>query len=249
MKHLVFQLQAPLMSWGNEMARQTRPSDGHPRKCAVLGMIGAAMGLSRGDPSHGLMNDALGFATVVLRPGSRLVDYHTVATPTGPKKYATRQAEAEASDYTVQTEREYLSDAYYLVALWLRDEGTTDIRATGGSQDVRVIKQFLEEPTWELFAGRKCCSFGLPLAPEIRETPTLAQAFQEYEGLYEPLVEGTRFQVYYERHPAPGVVHVTHQIRQDHLVHLEKKLYRGRDEFQAQIEIKMKEETACSSPK
>jgi len=238
MKHLVFQLQAPLMSWGNEMARQTRPSDGHPRKCAVLGMVGAAMGLSRGDPSHGLMNDALGFATVVLRPGSRLVDYHTVATPTGPKKYATRQAEAEASDYTVQTEREYIADAYYLVALWQAQ----------GSMDLREIFGFLDEPIWEIFAGRKACPFGLPLAPEIHDTETLAQAFQEYGGIYAPLVEGTTFPVYYENHVLPGLTAMVRQVRYDHLVHLERKLYRGRDEIQSQIEIRPKE-VECSSPK
>jgi len=230
MKHLVFQLAAPLMSWGNEMAREERPSDGHPRKSAILGLLGAALGKPRSDPWHGESARTLGFATVVLRPGVRMIDYHTVATPEGTKSYESRRDEAEVSDYTVQTLREYLSDAYFLVALW-----------NGTPADLEKYAHFLEEPVWTPYAGRKCCSLSLPFAPQVLDTSTLEEAFQAYR-LYEPLVpEEAEFSIYWERHPATQLVSTSVSARNDALISREKKLFRTRDEYQGTLHLERRD--------
>lgn len=227
MKHLVFQIAAPLMSWGNELARRNRPTDGHPRKSAILGLLGAALGKARSDPWHKTANDRFGFATAVLRPGTRITDYHTVATPQGKGSYESRRDELEASDYTIETEREYLSDAYFLIALWESLPGA----------DLERLKEALDQPVWELFAGRKSCPFSLPLAPILLDTPSLQEAFTKYGYLWKPLLEHEAHSVYWEDHPNAGIASLSSTLRADALVHLEKKLYRQRQEYHGTVLI------------
>lgn len=229
MKHLVFQIQAPLMSWGNELARAERPTDGHPRKSAILGLLGAAMGKARSDPWHSQVQDALGFATMVIRPGVRIVDYHTVATPEGPRRYDTRKEEAEASHYTVQTLREYLCDAYFVVALWQVPSGP--------GVELEAFAHHLTYPVWEVFAGRKSCPLGLPTAPRIADVDTLETALADYTTLIFPPLkpEAREFGVYWEEHPSPGMEASSSSTRNDALVSRAKKLYRARVEFQGMI--------------
>lgn len=220
MKHLLFQISAPIQSWGNEHARQERPSDDHPRKSGILGLLGAATGKGRADGWHREIAESTGFATLVLRPGHRMVDYHTVLTPRGVGRYATRREEVEASDYTVETEREYLSDSYFLVALWAHQD-----------LDLSFLSQALEQPVFELFAGRKACVLALPPAPLLVDTSTLREAFLAYKGkLYEPLLEEGPFRIYWEDHPSSGLTVVQTVERHDQTVDRMKHRYRVRQE-------------------
>lgn len=229
MRHLLFQIAAPMMSWGNELARAERPTDGHPRKSAILGMLGAALGKPRSDPWHSQIQDAVGFATIVIRPGTRIVDYHTVATPEGPKRYDTRKEEAEASDYTVQTLREYLCDAYFVIVLWQVPDGP--------GVEFEALAHGLTHPTWEIFAGRKSCPLSLPTAPRIVDQPSLQAAFVAYMNtLFEPLLPETReFAAYWEEHPLPGLASSGSTSRNDALVNRAKKLFRSRTEHQGSL--------------
>lgn len=223
MKHLVFQIAAPIQSWGNEGARQERPTDDHPRKSAILGMLGAAAGKTREDSWHAVAAAELGFATVVLRAGHRMSDYHTVLTPRGSKVYATRREEVDASDYTVETVREYLSDAHFLVALWSR----------GGEMDLERLAQALERPTFEIFAGRKSCSLSLPPAPIVVDVVGLGDAFLAYRGQIHPRLmpkQGANLRFYWETHPSTGAEPSASSMRQDEVVNRQRSLFRSRQE-------------------
>lgn len=229
MKHLIFQIAAPIMSWGNELARTERTSDSYPRKSAVLGMVGAALGKPRSDPWHVETQEALGFATVVLRPGVRMTDYHTVLTPQGPKKYDTRKAEVEASDYTVQTMREYLCDAYFLVGFWQMP--------VGRGAELEAMARALQEPVWEIYAGRKSCPLSLPAAPLLGEFQSLEEAFLAYKGrLFAPIrPEEKDLAVYWEAHPSTALKSTGIVVRHDGLANRAKRLYRMRSENQGTI--------------
>jgi CRISPR system Cascade subunit CasD len=229
LKHLLFQIAAPIMSWGNELARTERTSDGHPRKSAVLGMVGAALGKPRTDPWHVQVQEALGFAALVLRPGVRMTDYHTVLTPQGPQKYDTRKQEIDASDYTVQTLREYLCDAYFIVGFW---------QVPGGrGAELEAMAHALEEPIWEIYAGRKSCPLSLPAAPLLTDVPSLEEAFLGYkERIFEPLrPEEKELAVYWEPHPSTTLKSIGLFERHDGLVSRAKRLYRSRSENQGMI--------------
>lgn len=217
------------MSWGNELARTERTSDGYPRKSAVLGMVGAALGKPRSDPWHVEAQETLGFATVVLRQGVRMTDYHTVLTPQGPTKYDTRKDEIEASDYTVQTLREYLCDAYFLVGFW---------QVPGGrGAELEEMAQALREPVWEIYAGRKSCPLSLPAAPLLEEFQSLEEAFLAYKDrLFDPIRPEERdLAIYWESHPSTALKSDGIVVRHDGLANRAKRLYRMRSENQGTI--------------
>lgn len=230
MKHLLLQIAAPIMSWGNEQARQDRPTDDYPRKSAVLGLLGAAAGKLRSDPWHARMSLDLGFAVAVLRPGKRLSDYHTVLTPRKRLPYATRRDEVEVSDYTVETVREYLSDAYFAAAVWSRrDEGDQEIERLGDA---------LESPVFEPYAGRKSCTLSLPMAPMILDASTLRDAFLAYRGnLFTPLLGDGELscRIHWEIHPSSGLTSVGTRTRYDSIVDRSRNLFNGRLENEGTI--------------
>ena len=47
--YLIFRLYAPLASWGEAAVGETRPTATYPGKGAVLGLLGAALGIRRDD--------------------------------------------------------------------------------------------------------------------------------------------------------------------------------------------------------
>lgn len=231
MRHLLFQIAAPLASFGSAGAKQERATDGHPSKAFALGFLGCALGKKREDPWHSLCAD-FGFAVLTVKPGVRVEDYHTVATPRGTDQYATRREEVAQSDYTVETYREYLCDAYFVIALW---------NSTGAGFILDEYQEALICPVFELFAGRKSCPLSLPPAPIMIESETLASAFKDYYrcGLYEPLrPEGIiNLDVHWESHPNAGITLVETYLRKDQVVSRAKRLYRERTELSGFLEF------------
>lgn len=224
--HLLFQIAAPLMSFGSSGAKQERASDSHPSKGFALGFLGAALGKKREDPWHD-ESSALGFAVLTVKPGVRVEDYHTVATPRGDTSYRTRREEAEASDYTVETWREYLSDGYFILAFW--GEGT----------DLDEAREALVRPTFELFAGRKSCPLSLPPAPMTVTCDTLAYAFYCYGATLYPALrpENKPLVVHWEAHPESGLEAERSYRRKDQVLNRAKRLYCERVEYEGELTL------------
>lgn len=225
MRHLLFQIAAPLMSFGSAGAKQERATDSHPSKAFALGLLGAALGKKRDDPWHDL-SQTLGFAVLTVKPGVRLEDYHTVATPRGGDSYNTRREEAEASDYTVETWREYISDACFVLAVW-------------GDFDLEGARDALVRPTFEIFAGRKSCPLSLPPAPEIFECDTLEEAFRQYVTRLYPALKPQKgpLPIHWEPHPHPGLDSARTYLRKDQIANRAKRLYRERTECEGVLSI------------
>lgn len=231
MKHLLFQIAAPLASFGSAGAKQERATDGHPSKAFALGLLGCALGKKRDDPWHSLCGD-FGFAVLTVKPGVRVEDYHTVATPRGTDRYATRREEVSQSDYTVETWREYLCDAYFVIALW--DPANIGF-------DLAEYQEALIRPTFELFAGRKSCPLALPPAPAVIEAETLAAAFKDYYryAIYEPLrPEGVvNLEVHWDNQANAGLKCEEIHLRKDVIVNRAKRLYRERTELSGFLQV------------
>ncbi len=229
MRHLLFQLCAPLMSFGSPGAKLDRATDLYPSKGMALGLVGCALGMKRDDPWHERASH-LGFGVMTVRPGHLLEDYHTVATPRGTDRYGTRREEVAASDYTVETWRSYVSDAYFVVALW------------GESVDLWKCFDSLERPIFEVYAGRKSCPFSLPMAPMlIVDPPSLRQALLVYlDRIYPEPPEG-QFDVHWGVHPDPGLEVLRMYPRKDEVVNRAKRLFVDRVEYEGRIELPKKE--------
>lgn len=215
------------MSFGGAGAKQERGTDSYPGKGLALGLLGAALGKKRDDPWHDLSR-SWGFAVLTVRPGHRLEDYHTVATPRGTVTFNTRLAEVEAADYTVETWRGYISDGYFVIAFWGLDE--VDLEETAAA---------LVCPTFEIFAGRKSCPLSLPMAPEIVDCESLSEAFQKYSPkLYKDLrPKGKEFQIHWEPHQNPGIDSQRVYLRKDQIENRALRLFRERSEHEGVLAI------------
>ncbi|MBD5560166.1 MAG: type I-E CRISPR-associated protein Cas5/CasD [Clostridia bacterium] len=162
-KILLLRLEGVLQSWGREAYWNDRGTDLMPRKAAVIGMIGSAMGLSRGDSRLRDLSSGLTMGIRVDAHGVRLTDFQTV---TG-HPLMTAEGKRRTSD-TFISRREYLQDASFLVAL------------SGNADALAQIAEALEDPVWPVYLGRRCC---VPTRP-VFETLT-----DEYADVYSALAE------------------------------------------------------------
>lgn len=169
MNFLLFRLYAPLASWGDVAVGEFRPSYGYPGRSALLGLIGAALGIDRSDESgHRQLDDGLGFAVAVYSEGTLLRDYHTAqvsgAADLKRRPHRTRADELAVPRHdlnTILSTRDYRQDALSVVGAWLR------AAATG--VDLDELHGALERPRFTLYLGRKACPTALPLSPQVVE--------------------------------------------------------------------------------
>ena len=82
METLVFQLHAPLSSWGEAAVGEYRPSAEYPSQSAIHGLVGAALGIDRGnDAAQAALRTGYRLAVGVLSQGRLLRDYQTAQVP------------------------------------------------------------------------------------------------------------------------------------------------------------------------
>ncbi|STW46238.1 CRISPR-associated protein Cas5 family [Klebsiella pneumoniae] len=123
-EYLVFQLYAPLASWGEEASGEIRHSAAVPTRSALLGLVAAALGIRRDEEERlNTFNQHYHLAVHALASQERwLRDYHTVSAPRENKKYRyfTRRDELTLAPDEIGTlisQREYRCDGYWHVAL------------------------------------------------------------------------------------------------------------------------------------
>ena len=148
MQHiLLLRLSAPMQSWG-VMSRFSRRDTGkEPSKSGVIGLLCAALGISRDEANTENPFFArlikLKMGVRVIREGVLQSDYHTA------------QNIAKADGGTKDTElstRFYLADADFVVGLEGEDLETLE-----------AVQTALQNPKWQLFLGRKAFVPDLPV--------------------------------------------------------------------------------------
>jgi len=135
MSTVVLVLAGVLQSWGTTTIGHSRATNHYPTKSGVIGLIANAMGRERNDDISDLASSSFGVR--VDSPGVVQRDYHTVSILKQPTK-GDRIARV--------TERFYLSDAVFVVALSNPNEAL-----------VEEIALALKKPSRTLFLGRKSC--------------------------------------------------------------------------------------------
>ena len=176
---LIFRLYGPMASAGEIAVGEDRPTADHPSRSAVLGLIGAALGVRRDDEARQAAL-AKGYAVAVRvdAPGSLLRDYHTAQMPPATSgrrrnRLATRREElALPADRltTVLSARDYRCDAVYTVGVACACEAP---RWTLGE-----VAAALRAPVFTLYLGRKSCPPSVPLDPRVVEADDLVEAMQ-----------------------------------------------------------------------
>lgn len=155
--HLVFTLTAALGAMGDLAGHERRGSLDWPGMSAIIGLLGAALGLRREDDFAAL--EALAVAIAVFDGGDVLRDYHTVETvPSAAVKLANSRPQAlriagKLKTNTTITLRDYRGGALYGAAI--RGEG------------LEQLKEALERPSFVPYLGRKSCPLAAPMGARI----------------------------------------------------------------------------------
>lgn len=151
MSALILRLAGPLQSWGERSVFGTRDTASFPTRSGLIGMLASAEGRAR----TALLDrySPLGLTVRVDRPGTRLIDFHTVggglpATATVPTSEGGRR---QADAATLVSRRHYLADAVFTLAV------------TGPTPLLDQIADALEHPTWAPYLGRRSCVPDEPL--------------------------------------------------------------------------------------
>ena len=131
-------------------------------RSAVLGLVGAALGIDRADTEGQAALRAYSVAVQPFQQSVPLRDYHTVQTvPTArAKRPPTRKhalARVGRDVNTVITIRDYRCDVLIGVALWGNGQWTLDLS----------LGERLRRPVFPLYLGRKSCPLASPLNPDV----------------------------------------------------------------------------------
>ena len=180
METLIFQLQGPLSSWGETAVGEYRPTAGYPSQSAVLGLLGAALGIERDDEAGlAALSDSVRLAVGVLDEGRLLRDYQTAQVPSRSdlkkRPRATRRDELALPKYdlnTILSTRDYRQGAAALIAVQLK---------AGASHTLEQLAEALRRPRFVLYLGRKSCPLALPAYPLIVEAGHVHAAFVSYQ--------------------------------------------------------------------
>lgn len=167
---LRIRLVGPQQAWGTRSRFDIRDTEIAPTKSGVVGLLAAALGLSRNtDVSH-LADLRMGVRTDRL--GVRMNDYHTALDVV--------TSDGKPSKDAVVSNRAYLADAAFLVGL----EG----------EDQKLLEELqgaLIDPHWPLALGRRAFPPSLPVAFSSADDPDAIVDARLEEALVScpPLVE------------------------------------------------------------
>jgi len=163
-----------MASWGEIAVGESRHSSSYPSRSALVGLLGAALGIYRNDDDAQLaLTNGYRFATKVLSIGTPMQDFHTIQSPMEMKMVVYRKRAQElANRQTVETllsMREYRCDSLALVAVEA---------LTGARWPLVELRSKLINPAFPLYLGRKSCPLALPLAPMLVTAENLFDAFR-----------------------------------------------------------------------
>ena len=146
---LFLRLEGPMQAWGAQESKfVVRRTTDAPTKSGIIGLLCAAMGVSRAEAENDWLKwlGNLKMGVRIDRPGIRWWDYHTVGA-----KMQMRIASGGTKKGAMLTRREYLCDASFLVAL----QGEPDL--------IFELFEAVIKPSWTLYLGRKCCPPSRPI--------------------------------------------------------------------------------------
>ncbi len=148
---LFLRLEGPLQAWGVQESKfAVRRTAEAPTKSGIIGMLCAALGISRSDAAKDWLPklSALQMGVRIDMPGIRWWDYHTVGAD---MQMRIAEGEDKTKSGAMLTRREYICDASFLVAL------------QGEPELIEELITALQKPKWTLYLGRKSCSPSRPI--------------------------------------------------------------------------------------
>ena len=167
---LLLVLDGPLQAWGERARWSVRDTNLEPTHSGVAGLLACACGISSG-PDLDTLAGRFAMGVRCDRPGVLLRDYHTVVggvlSAAGKVKLnaSTKQPE------TVVSERYYMADACYLVAL------------QAAPPDIARWALALQNPVWPPYLGRKACVPSRPIFEGTGDFGSLTEALSAWSRI------------------------------------------------------------------
>ena len=156
MRHLILNLEAPLMAFGGETIDNYGVVRRFPAASMLTGMFANALGWRRIDrESHQRLQDRLVFAARIDREphgGLHMTDFQSAAINNSEKGWTTRGApegRAGGNFQNILRYRDYFADMRVTVALRLQP--------ADAAPTLDELAQALDTPARPLFIGRKPC--------------------------------------------------------------------------------------------
>lgn len=198
---LILKCQGTMQAWGGHTYEDYRPSLIFPTRSAVVGMLGACLGLRREFPEKiKQLNDSFELTVLAHRRKveqrhlneeterkplhmHKMTDYHTVLDA--------RRADGKMREDAIVSKREYLCDAEFTLAL-----GFNENAEYGLSEVIQAINK----PVYTPYLGRRSCPLHQPLFEKVVVAGTAREALTQIAGngtLYSetPLANGHLMQV------------------------------------------------------
>lgn len=236
MKTILLKLAGPLQAWGTDAHFETRHTDRHPAKSAVIGLIAAAFGYRREEDEQIQKLGALHFAVRVDQPGRLAKDYQIAA-----KKNLKKEDEVER---TYVTTRYYLEDALFVAAVGHEDDAW-----------VSAIAEALRAPYFQPFMGRRSCPVPADLLLDVGDADVLSalnqlpwQAADWYRRRYvreHPDAKAAKLEVFADA--ALVASPKGRQMRRDEVISFSQsnRRHRFRNEARTQVTLDMPEMAAA----
>ena len=147
---LILKLQGAMQAWGTHTYEDYRPSNIFPTRSAIVGLLGACIGIDRDDiESRQALNASFTLTVRADRknnPVIRITDYHTVLDA--------RKVDGSARKDAIVSQREYLCDAEFTLALSFHDNA---------EYGIDEVKKAVQLPRYTPFLGRRSCPIHRPL--------------------------------------------------------------------------------------
>jgi len=148
---LFLRLEGPMQAWGDQQSKfLVRRTAEAPTKSGVIGMLCAALGISRPEAAEQWLPRLrdLRMGVRIDAAGVRWWDYHTVGAG---MLMRIAEGEGKTKPGAMLTRREYLCDASFLVGL------------KGEPSLIQEMDGAMRNPQWTLYLGRKACPPSRPL--------------------------------------------------------------------------------------
>lgn len=162
MKTLILKTEG-MSAYGLQTFDVHRRINHFPTRSAIMGLLGAAKGITRERFSELYdLSQQLKIAVQVNKSGEKMVDYHTVQ--------AFRSPQGKIQKGTKPTYREYWCDSEYTFAI------------TADETVINTLIENVKAPEFGLFQGRKSCPLTRPLFERVTDDDNPANALKKQNG-------------------------------------------------------------------
>lgn len=143
-------LEGPLQAWGERSRWSVRDTALEPTKSGVVGLLACALGL-QADVDLRALSQQIQIGVRCDRPGVVMIDYHTVTGGVLSAEGKVKKTASTGLAETLVTQRAYLCDASFLVAV------------KADPELIKRISKALQQPCWPIYLGRKSCPPARPV--------------------------------------------------------------------------------------